>query len=338
MARPSSTMIYYKKAFENARRCLKEAEKQNHPVAKNVMSLKNPKTSAAERVMLVTDAVQWCMNHHLPTWSQGTWRMVRCGYKLLLQKMIKAGRLSEEDGAKLIERMQNVSGLSRKERAKKSSSRRKKVITHDDLQMIKEQVASRSYKWGEALVIWLSAAVITGLRPNEWQTAEITNEDGKIVLTSENFKHNENRSYDTHRHIDLSGVSKESLSVVKQQIMIVRGMIAEGMETDHYEGCTALLYRCNKILWPKRKLNITLYTGRHQFSANAKADDDVSDVERAALMGHKTTRTSQERYGKKRSGSKGLTPQVANKEVLSKIADPGVKRPPSIGNQQKRTD
>ena len=74
-----------------------------------------------------------------------------------------------------------------------------------------------------------------------------------------------------------------------------------------------------------------MYTGRHQFSSNAKANPDVSDEERAALMGHKTTKTSTERYGRKKSGNKGLTPQVGDSKVLEKIVSVDVKKP-SFGN------
>ena len=47
--------------------------------------------------------------------------------------------------------------------------------------------------------------------------------------------------------------------------------------------------------------NITLYTARHQFSANAKSDG-LSKEEVAALMGHASIYTAGEHYGKRRGG------------------------------------
>lgn len=46
----------------------------------------------------------------------------------------------------------------------------------------------------------------------------------------------------------------------------------------------------------------TLYTARHQFSANAKSSDGLTRTEIAALMGHASIYTAGEHYGKRRSG------------------------------------
>lgn len=322
MAQPSSNKIYYKKAFENSRRCLKEALEQSHPSAQKQMKLANIMTQTQELVMNADEAVIWCMNNHLPEWSQGTWRMHRCGYRLLLGKLVESGKVTKERAKELNDLMSSSSGKSRKERVKKTSSRRKKNASPEDIEKISSVVKENNSKWGDALIIWLQAAIATGLRPNEWRTATLKEEDGRIILRSKNFKRNEVRSYADFREIDLTDSSEESITFVKQQVSIVQGMIKNNMMEAYYNGCASLLYWCNKTIWKKRKANITLYTGRHQFSANAKADKTVSGVERAALMGHKTTKTSTERYGLGRTGSKGLTPKIADRSVLSQIADP----------------
>lgn len=322
MAQPSSNKIYYKKAFENSRRCLKEAVEQSHPSAKKSMKLSNIMTQSQELVMRTDEAILWCMANHLPDWSQGTWRMHRCGYRLLLVKLVESGKVTKERAKELNEMMSSSSGKSRKERVKKTSSRRKKKASPEDIQKISEVVKDNSSKWGEALIIWLQAAIATGLRPNEWRTATLIEDDNRLILRSKNFKRNEVRSYADFREIDLTDSSEESIGFVKKQVSIVQGMIKNDMMESYYNGCASLLYWCNKKIWKKRKANITLYTGRHQFSANAKADETVSDVERAALMGHKTTKTSTERYGLGRHGSKGLTPKIADRDVLKNIVDP----------------
>ena len=51
-----------------------------------------------------------------------------------------------------------------------------------------------------------------------------------------------------------------------------------------------------------RNGNVTLYTARHQFSANAKSSDGLTRTEIAALMGHASIYTAGEHYGKRRSG------------------------------------
>lgn len=68
-----------------------------------------------------------------------------------------------------------------------------------------------------------------------------------------------------------------------------------------YEGCRLALWRATKALWPRRKRRPSLYTGRHQFAADAKSAGLAPEVI-AALMGYAVTETHQAHYGKRRSG------------------------------------
>lgn len=58
-----------------------------------------------------------------------------------------------------------------------------------------------------------------------------------------------------------------------------------------------------------RKNRITLYSGRHQFSANAKKAG-VPAIEIAAMMGHGSDETHVKSYGKRRVGKGGFTIQA----------------------------
>jgi integrase len=321
MSRPSSTAIYYRKAFNNAARCLREAKAEMHPSAAATIRLKNPATDEQEDVMAIEEAISWCINRHLPDWSQGTWRMHRCGYRMFIEKFVASNILDPDIAEELNKKMMNVFGLRRGERTKKTSARRRKVATPEHVDQIEAYTKERGSRWGKPLVLWLRAAIATGLRPNEWQTAEIIEDGDRIILVSENFKHNEQRSYAAKREIDITHLSAQNIHFIKEQVDIVQNFIYKDYMEQYYLGCSTLLYRANKKIWPFRKANINLYTGRHQFSANAKADRSVSEKQRAALMGHKTTETSRARYGKARSGAHGLTPQVANENVLDLIIE-----------------
>jgi integrase len=332
VTRKTTAKIYYGKAFENMRRALKEARKKSHPYASQVEMLKSPLTGEKEEVMALEASVRWCIKFHLPTWSPSTWRIVRCGYALLLERAGKMNALPEPKIKELLDLMQGVRGIPKSERVKKTSSRRKKILQEKHITQIESYIDKTQPKWGAALGAWLRASIITGLRPNEWQTAELKHEDGRVILKSENFKHNESRSYAPYREIDLTKLPDGSAEAVEQHLRIVNAMKQEGMYDLYYRGCSDLLRSINAKLWPRRKANITLYTGRHQFSANAKSEPGCSDAERAAMMGHKTTKTSAERYGKGRHGSNGLTPNIADPSVLNKIATPE----PRVAPQQQK--
>ncbi|MEG3765137.1 hypothetical protein [Alteromonas sp. 14N.309.X.WAT.G.H12] len=331
MARSSSNKIYLEKVFHNARRCLKEARQAMHPSASKVIKLTNPYSNRREEeeVMDIEYAVRWCVSFHVPNWSQSTWRMMRSAYNMMLLALENRKKISPTTRAELSELMANTKGMSRKERGanKKTSARRKKVVTPNDIKKIEDYLKLRKHRWGRPLVTWLWAAVGSGLRPNEWQTAKLEERsDGRLVLISENFKYSETRSYGPLREIDIADIPTPIQLHIKAHLKNVEE--AQGGFIHFYKGCSALLLLLNKKLWPRRKANINLYTGRHQFSANAKADPDVSDVERAAMMGHKTTKTSSERYGLGRSGNKGLTPKVADPSVLDNIKEVVIRKSP----------
>jgi len=325
MARPTTSMIYMQKVVENARRCLKEATLQRHPYAEKKMKMRHPISGDTVEVMSVELAVEWAMEHHLPSWSQSSWKLFRAGYKRALRSMLKAERISDLQHKTLVEKMYDKKGMSRRE-AGKIRRRKKKVLQPKHLEQMQTFVDDKKPTWGEPLMLWMYAAVATGLRPNEWLTAEWIN-DEETVLRCENFKYNDERSYASHREIDLSKNDAFYLDCVRNHLKVVKGFAQENASSMHYKGCARLLRAMNDKLWPRRNANVTLYTGRHQFSANAKSDETVSEVRRAALMGHKTTKTSRERYGKGRYGSKGMTPEVNNQDVLKLIKDPPHKRP-----------
>lgn len=323
MPRKTKEEMYINNVFMNSRRCLKESQESLSPYSKKEISMKNPNTGLNEPVMEITHAINWCLKNHVKNWRTTTWRIMRSSYKFVLQLMVTNGRLKQEQVDKIYEVMLSVKGVSKKDtRVKYTASKRKKSISEDEYELIKSYLDSHGNDWGESLVLWLKAGMLTGLRPNEWVTALLTKEDEKYLLKTDNFKHNIDRSYDKDRVINITSFSQQDLLIVANQIEMAKKITEQGMYDQYYDGCRNLLYRLNKKLFPRRKKNLQLYTGRHQFSANAKADDSVSEKERAAMMGHKTTKTSEEGYGRKSSGTSGKSPEIANKAVLDKINQP----------------
>lgn len=326
--RKSTALIYYTRAFDNMRRCLSEARDINHPMAQNVMILKNPHDNQPCQVMQVISAVDWCIKNHATSWASSTWRMTRLGYEMVLKQLLQQQKVPVSDANSSLAKLSAVVALKKSERTKKTSARRKKNLTESQFLEIQSYVQGKGNKWGKALLVWLLAGVATGLRPNEWQTAQLNEKDGRLLLTSENFKANEVRSYAKERTIDLTQLPERYIVAIKEHLKTVEFVKSKGLYEVYAKGCADLLRLCNKKLWPHRKANVTLYTGRHQFSANAKANNQCDEKERAAMMGHKTTTTSRERYGKKRHGSHGLTPSISDPAVLLKIHTPDVAQKP----------
>lgn len=316
--------LYYERAFFDMKRCLSEAESTvpKHPYAEASIAMKHPSDPLkTERVMSLLHAIKWCVQFHVPQWSASTWRMHRCGYMMLLNANKQSNRITEDVYKEHFSLMYTkATPLKKSERVKKTSAKRKKNVSLEHIAMIDQYIKDNPNRvWGQALGVWMKASIVTGLRPNEWSTAEIIRDESRFLLRSKNFKYNEKRSYAEYRELDLSMLPDEWLHHVRQQIALVAYFKELGQLLDHYRGCSALLLDINKKLWPRRKMNVQLYTGRHQFSANAKASSTCSDKERAAMMGHKTTKTATINYGKGVHGGEGLTPTVADPSVLQKI-------------------
>ncbi|WP_157833755.1 site-specific integrase [Hydrogenovibrio kuenenii] len=90
------------------------------------------------------------------------------------------------------------------------------------------------------------------------------------------------------------------------------------------------LYRTNPQLQKIAKKNrITLYSGRHQFSANAKKSG-IGLNELAALMGHRSNQTATQSYGRKLNGRVGFS-VVADSADVARVNQFNAHRPAAVG-------
>lgn len=142
---------------------------------------------------------------------------------------------------------------------------------------------------------WLIAGQATGLRPSEWLTAKIDSPDGRPWLVVNNAKNTQGRTFGPTRCLDLSSLPANRIQILRDLIEELQGYQREGQFETVMTDCRKALWRANRAIWPHRKRHITLYSGRHQFSANAKSK--MSKEEVAALLGHRSTRTAALHYG-----------------------------------------
>lgn len=148
-----------------------------------------------------------------------------------------------------------------------------------------------------------------GLRPVEWKGARfIYIEDGELALEVPNAKNSHGRTFGPTRTliVDEDHLSKIDPLALESALWLTEQ--AYHMKDEDYqkilggaeEKMRFILKRCGTPCRLPRG-NITLYTARHQFAANAKSDG-LSREEIAALMGHASIDTAGLHYGKRRSG------------------------------------
>lgn len=197
----------------------------------------------------------------------------------------------------------------------------------DYSKLTKEQIINsiKNYNYGfnlkdlpEDLRNWLKSGLLTGLRPIEWKNTKFILYQNLPALSVENAKHTNGRGNGPTRTLLLEELSVSELKVIKEHLSNVRTFTSIGEDgyDFFYSGCAYALNKVCRKIWPRRLKHITLYSTRHQFSANAKSSG-FSKAEVAALMGHAVDITATIHYGKKVGGNDKVLIKPLKEEVDS---------------------
>lgn len=197
----------------------------------------------------------------------------------------------------------------------KTSSTKLKQLPEKDYISIVKEINKRWSEYGEITILWLKAGILTGIRPNEWKNAYIEN---KNTLVVKNAKNTNDRTAGTYRKLILSEMSKSDKEAITRFLKLYKEKMLTKDPEAIYEGCKRFLTRVNRKIWPSRKKYVTLYSARHQFSANMKASG-FSKGEIALAMGHVSEKTAQMHYGKARYGYPGGMGIKIDKTDIDKV-------------------
>jgi integrase len=238
-----------------------------------------------------------------------TWRQYRSSLICYFQQQTNGGG-QHTDRQSAIALLMDSDG-SQCQRGKnapvRTSSGKKRSLSDVERDAIIEYFASHPTRWSTAASIWLRASVVTGLRPSEWKTARMVAESGEMVLIVQNAKCTNGRAHGVGRTLHLGGVSSAEIRMISAQLDAVQLILRQDIVVwdDYYNGVRKVIHKATRALWPKRAQYPSLYSGRHQFAADAKLAS-MTQVEVAALMGHGSELTAGTHYGKRRSGRSGF--------------------------------
>ncbi len=162
-------------------------------------------------------------------------------------------------------------------------------------------------KWLFRSVKMLLATIMTGLRPVEWASIEeIKESDGLITLKVTNAKNTNGRAHGEFRYVGIQKDHPLSL-IVEAHIELVRSFIKDGGTIQDYrDECNGAIKKVEAAIEKEtglKKTGYCMYSGRHQFSANAKKQG-VTDNQLAYMMGHNSLGTANSHYGKASVGYK----------------------------------
>lgn len=198
-------------------------------------------------------------------------------------------------------------------RPKRTSARKDKSPTDERLEQLKDWLTLHNTEASA----FLSATLLTGLRPIEWRAARLVHVGDRLVLLVRNAKATNGRAHGKGRRLWF-----EALNF--QQAKAVRTTIAMFRKVWKYDGYDALLERLQRAfrhaastLWPRRRRTITPYSLRHAFVARVKLVFEREEI--AALMGHGVDTTASSHYGRRprrtSGGHRWLLPKADQRDV-----------------------
>lgn len=264
-----------------------------------------------EEYLLPTIYLKW-LEELLPKLKPASRRQYICASKEFLLLNQLTNKSVGDDGndlgvavakVKAIQSSYYNSEIKLKSNKKLTSSQKSKHVGNEDIKLLINNNKNSKHKWVKQSLIWLSANLIVGLRPVEWQTSRIIVVDRVPYLEVNNAKNTNGRAHGLKRHIGLSNLEPNEMELIKFQLKIIRCNMKNGISWDnYYGGVRKALHKITRETLSKRKKYLTLYSTRHQFAANAKSSG-MTRVEIAALMGHAVDTTAGFHYGKKKHGT-----------------------------------
>lgn len=212
------------------------------------------------------------------------------------------------DHATALEELRGLTSEGLPTKGVKTSARKKKHVPASAWTAINfalAQRAARGHRYARALQAFCEATLLTGLRPIEWAFSSLDTHpiDGRRILRVQNAKHSNGRANGEIREMYVDALTSEELRVVEETLTFSRcedDAAAKRLQTAYRHELEA----ARGIELSSRasaQSNVTLYSFRHQFIANAKLTFQ-DPILIAAVVGHSSTKTAHTHYGKRRNG------------------------------------
>lgn len=197
-------------------------------------------------------------------------------------------------------------GLSR--HSANTAGRKRKHVPEQEWTEIRHVITRRiqdGYRHAQALMDVLSATLLVGLRPIEWAFSSIAThaDTGRTVLRVTNAKHSNGRANGPTRELFIDELSEDERTLIARALAACAAEDREAAERTklalkhELETCRMMAVAGTR----KVESSVTMYSFRHQFIADAKLTFETPLLI-SATVGHRSTKTAFEHYGKRRHG------------------------------------
>jgi integrase len=211
-------------------------------------------------------------------------------------------------------------GLNKKPKpwSGKTSSQKAKKLSAEDMKLLFQNAKQMRGKWLKPSLIWMSANIVVGLRPIEWKQATLREHQGYVELVIQNAKNTNGRANGDIRHMNLKNLTESELNSVRFQLAFsAKHNSSDESWNKFYNGIRKTIHRLSRATFKNQRKYPTLYSSRHQFSADAKSIG-MTKGEVAALMGHAVDDTAGNHYGKKKHG-RGVCNVTPNLDEVASV-------------------
>lgn len=277
--------------------------------------------------------IDWIVDQKSSVLSS-TWKQYKASVVYFLET-----RGENELASKLLEvnSIGCLTSINKKNNPLRTSAKKKKFITENEENKIVAYLQNDELSfWAKPTLAFFKAILATGLRPSEFQAAELIEDEDCThsttlnypILKIKNAKSTNGRSHGEYRHLGLENLPKKDLIYLK----IALNYANADSETGHispagkeenwskyYKKLRGNLSRVINNTFNLNKKRITFYSCRHQFIADLKASG-YSLTQIAALTGHATDETASAHYGRRKYGAKKpFLPLPAASEVAKVV-------------------
>lgn len=249
-----------------------------------------------------TEIHNW-LKSNINTVRQNTGRLYKAVLVHHITKNMECGVYSESESVPVIAKIKTLPTNPVQPKEHRSSSNSAKQVNEKLVEKLLVKLDAKAGYATHCAALMFQSTIIAGLRPVEWTTArvEFSDETSGITLVVKNAKNTNGRANSDYRKIEIRP-GKES-DIVRQTIEYIRSLTETGLSQTTILNAVRQAVRLANIRTSKGK-KVTMYSARHQFSANIKNTKTREEV--AKMMGHASINTAANHYGKGRYGHKAF--------------------------------
>lgn len=240
-----------------------------------------------------------------PTIARNTWKQYKNSLRYHFEQLASesGNKLEKEELEAAVTLLNATSSEGALKYGTQTSARKQKGVKRSDYDKLVSYLDRHvgKHRYAGTLRTWLEATRITGLRPGEWEFARLGEKRGKQILRIRNAKATNGRGNGEERSLDLTNLPAADLEVLRDMVQLLEGYSAEVGFANLQKAVSDYMYAATRSCFGKRKKYPSLYSMRHQFSADAKMSGSTK-AEVAALMGHASDDTAGNHYAPKASG------------------------------------